>query len=57
MKQVSRLELRPSFLDVTVNRGSGLVVGLVPRSIYRIIHIQVSDLPSGEGRVTIGVGK
>ena len=39
MKQVSRLELRPSFLDVTVNRGSGLMVGLVPRSIYRIIHI------------------
>ena len=39
MKQVSRLELRPSFLDVTVNRGSGLVVGLVSGSIYRRIQI------------------
>ena len=37
------------------NMGSGLVVGL--GSIYRIIQIYVPDLPSGEGRVTIGVGE
>ena len=39
------------------NMGSGLVVGLMTGPIYHILHIQVPDLPSGEGRVTIGVGK
>ena len=39
------------------NMGSGLVVELGSRSIYRIIHLHVPDLPSGEGRVTIGVGE
>ena len=38
-----------------VNRGSGLVVG--SGSIYRIIHIEVADVPSGKGRMTIGVGE
>ena len=39
------------------NIGSGLVVGLMTGPIYRILHIQVPDLPSGEGRVTIGMGE
>ena len=47
---------RRSFLNVIVDRGSGLVVGLGSGSIYRIIQIYVPYLPSGEGRVTIGVG-
>ena len=38
------------------NMGSGLVVGLGSGSIYRIIQIYVPYLPSGECRVTIGVG-
>ena len=46
--------LRLRFLN---NMGSGLVVGLGSGSIYRIIQIYVPDLPSGEGRVTIGVGE
>ena len=49
--KVRRLCLR--FMN---NMGSGLVVGLGSGSIYRIIQIYVPDLPSGEGRVTIGVG-
>ena len=51
--KVRRLCLR--FLN---NMGSGLVVGLGSGSIYSIIiHLYVPDLPSGEGRVTIGVGE
>ena len=46
-----------SFLNGIVNRGSGLVVGLGSGSIYRIIHIYVPDLPTGKGRVMIGVGE
>ena len=39
--------LRLRFLN---NIGSGLLVGLGSGSIYRIIHLYVPDLPSGEGR-------
>ena len=46
--------LRLRFLN---NIGSGLLVGLGSGSIYRIIHLYVPDLPSGEGRVAIGVGE
>ena len=56
MKQVLKLASRPIFLNVTVQRGSGFEVGLGSGSIYRIIQIYVPYLPSGEGRVTIGVG-
>ena len=50
--KVRRLCLR--FMN---NMGSGLVVGLVSGSIYRIIQIYAPYLPSGEGRTTIGVGE
>jgi hypothetical protein len=51
------VEVRGLCLRFMNNMESGLVVGLGSGSIYRIIQIYVPYLPSGEGRVTIGVGE